>query len=73
MTSEQIRRQIGKNLKEARENKGLTQEKIATILQTKQTIYSRYETARTELDYEKIIKICILLDITPNELFENCY
>ena len=73
MTTEQIKKQVGKNLKEARETKGLTQEKIATILQTKQTIYSRYETARTELDYEKIIKICILLEITPNDLFENCF
>ena len=46
---------VSKNLKQARE--------------TKQNIYSRYETGKLELDYCKIEFLCRLFDITPNDLF----
>ncbi|MDE6302144.1 MAG: helix-turn-helix domain-containing protein [Clostridia bacterium] len=67
--SEEIKNIVSKNLKSAREAMGLTQQQVAEIMQTKQTVYSRYETGRAELDYYKIEKLCRLFDITPNDLF----
>lgn len=64
-----IKETVSKNLKFAREAKGLTQKQVADFMQTKQTVYSRYETGRAELDYYKIEKLCHLFDITPNDLF----
>ena len=60
---------VSKNLKQARESIGLTQQQVADIMQTKQNIYSRYETGNLELDYYKIDFLCRLFDITPNDLF----
>ena len=68
-----IKKEVSKNLKQARKNKEMSQEQVAKLMDTRQTIYSRYETGKLELDYYKIIKICNILEITPNELFENCY
>ena len=31
--------------------------------------YSRFENGVFELNYEQILRLCELLDITPNELF----
>lgn len=68
-----IKKTVANNLKQARLAKGYNQEKVAEMLNTKQTIYSRYETAKLELDYDKIIKICKILEITPNDIFDNCF
>ncbi len=68
-----IKKTVANNLKQARLAKGYNQEKVAEMLNTKQTIYSRYETGKLELDYDKIIKICKILEITPNDIFDNCF
>ncbi len=64
-----ISKKVGENLKAARKAKGLTQSELAARLNKYQPDYSEYETGRIELDYEKIIALCEILDITPNELF----
>jgi len=61
---------VGKNLKQARCSKGITQKQIAEELNKYQSDYSDYETGKIELDYEKIVYLCKRLDITPNDLFE---
>ena len=61
---------IGKNLKDSRKIKGLTQTQVAKILGMSQQQYSRYETGKFELDYDLILKLCKLYEISPNELFE---
>ena len=61
---------IGNNIKEARKIKGLTQSQVAQIFHMTQQQYSRFENGVFELNYEQIIKLCKLLDITPNEIFE---
>lgn len=61
---------IGKNLKEARKYKGLTQREIAEMLFMTQQQYSRFENGIFELNYDQILKICEILEITPNELFD---
>ena len=65
----EISKVVGKNLKEARKAKGLTQKEVASVLHKHQPDYSEYETGKIQLDYEKVIILCKLLDITPNDLF----
>ena len=69
----EISEQVGKNIKEARKIKGLMQKEMASILKMTQQQYSRFETGKYELNYYQIVKICKLLDITPNDMFENCF
>lgn len=56
-------------MKNARKAKGITQKQVADFLKKYQPDYSEYETGKIQLDYEKIVLLCRLLDITPNELF----
>ena len=62
-------KRVGNNLKIARKQKGLTQKKVASIIMMTQQQYSRFENGVFELNYDQIIKLCELYDITPNELF----
>lgn len=61
---------LGKNLKEARKFKQLTQKEVAEILHMTQQQYSRFENGVFELNYDQILKLCELYEITPNELFD---
>ena len=61
---------VGNNLKQSRKLKGLTQTDVAKVFHMTQQQYSRFENGVFQLNYEQIIGICQLLDITPNELFE---
>ena len=60
---------IGNNIKEARKAKGLTQKEVAAILLMTQQQYSRFENGIFELNYDQILKICKILDTTPNDIF----
>ena len=62
-------RQVGENLKSARKAKALTQRQTAEIMLMTQQQYSRFENGVFELNYDQILKLCKLFDITPNELF----
>ncbi|MBQ8658279.1 MAG: helix-turn-helix transcriptional regulator [Clostridia bacterium] len=64
-----IAKQVGENLKTARKAKGLTQAELAKAIHKYQSDYSEYETGKIQLDYEKIVLLCRILEITPNELF----
>ena len=61
---------VGKNLKDARLAKGVTQKEIADEFRFTQQQYSRYESGVVELNYEQIFAFCKRYDITPNELFD---
>jgi len=63
-------KKVGKNLKEERLAKGITQKQIAAELHKYQSDYSEYETGKIQLDYEKIVYLCKRFDITPNDLFD---
>jgi len=65
-----VSKQIGENIKQARKDKGYTQKEIGAILHMTQQQYSRFENGIFELNYEQILKICKLYEITPNELFQ---
>ena len=59
---------IGKKLLELRKKKGLSQEEAADILNvTRQTI-SKWEISESKPDFDKIIPICDLYEITSDEL-----
>lgn len=62
---------IGKNLKEARKQKGYTQKQVAEKMFMTQQQYSRFENGIFELNYEQILFLCDLYDITPNEVFQK--
>ncbi len=66
----EISKIVGKNLKNARTAKGITQKQLAAELNKGQADYSDYETGKIQLDYEKIVFLCKRLDITPNDLFD---
>lgn len=59
---------VGMNLKNARRAKGYTQKELAAMMYMTQQ-YSRFENGVFELNYGQIVRLCELLDVTPNELF----
>lgn len=65
----EIAKVIGENIKAARKAKGLTQSDVAKVFYMTQQQYSRFENGVFELNYQQIVDICKLLDITPNEIF----
>ncbi len=65
----ELAKRVGNNIKEARKLKGLTQKQVADTFHMTQQQYSRFENGVFELNYQQIIDICNLLDISPNEIF----
>ncbi len=63
-----LRNQIGERLKESRKAAGYTQQQIAEIMHMTQQQYSRFENGVFELNYEQIIKLCKLYDISSDYL-----
>ena len=63
-------KKIGNNLKEARKFKGFTQREVAERMKMTQQQYSRFENGVFELNYQQILTLCQLFEITPNELFD---
>ncbi len=60
---------LGQKLFELRKDKKLSQEEVADKLNvTRQTI-SKWETDQSMPDFDKIVPLCELYEITPNELF----
>ena len=65
-----ISKEIGNNIKQARKYKGFTQKQVAQLMEMTQQQYSRFENGVFQLNYEQIIFLCKLYDITPNDIFE---
>jgi len=55
-------------LKEIREFKGFTQQDLADSLGIHKMTVSKYERGKAQPNLDHMIKICISLDTTPNEL-----
>ena len=66
----EIAKIVGNNLKAARRAKGYTQKAVAEKMYMTQQQYSRFENGVFELKYGQILRLCELLDMTPNELFD---
>ncbi|WP_394758950.1 helix-turn-helix domain-containing protein [Flavobacterium sp.] len=63
--------EIGAKVKKARENKGLSQEKMAEMLNISQSKYSRFESNSTFLDWDKIPVLADALDLKITDLISN--
>ena len=63
-----IKVEFGKRLKEARRIAGFTQKEVATKLLMTQQQYSRFENGIFELNYEQIVFLCKLYDVSADFL-----
>jgi|SRR5690554_618007 len=61
---------IGKNIKNIRELKGLSQESMSRELNLSQKTYSNIENSKNNISYERIIKIAEVLEVTANIILE---
>ena len=64
-----LKTEVGKRLKESRKAVQLTQTQVAGLMNMRQQQYSRFERGRFELNYEQIIFLCRLFDISSDYLF----
>ena len=64
-----IKTELGRRLKDARQIAGYTQQQVADVLSMTQQQYSRFENGVFELNYEQIVKLCKLYDISADYLF----
>jgi len=64
-----VKEQIGERLKESRKAAGYTQAQIAEKMNMTQQQYSRFENGVFELNYEQIILLCKIYDISDDFLF----
>ena len=55
-----IKKEIGNRLRIARENAGLTQDDVAKVINSTFQKVSSFETGRTRVDIETLIKLCSL-------------
>lgn len=62
-------------LKDIRLKKGLKQQDLADILEVSIAAISRYESEERKLNQDQIVKLCLGLEVTPDELlgFEEAY
>ncbi len=66
---DRLKKQVGKRLKESRKDKGYTQREVAEYLHMTQQQYSRFENGVFELDYENLVKVSQLFEISLDYLF----
>lgn len=62
---------LGDRLCELRRNKKLTQDEVAEKLNVTRQTVSKWETNLSTPDFDKIVPLCELYDITPNELLKG--
>lgn len=73
MENRSVSQIVGSNLKQARKAKGITQKEVASMLKKYQPDYSKYESGDIQLDYDKMVFLCKLFDITPDDLFDGIF
>ena len=61
---------LSENIKNARKNKGMTQEQLAKHLNKSKNVISNWERGDNKPDAESILQLCHLLKIDPNSLFD---
>lgn len=62
---------LGERLYELRKKKGLSQEEVAEKLNVTRQSVSKWETDESKPDFDKIIPICELFEISSNELLSG--
>ena len=64
-----LKNEVGLRLKEARKIAGYTQKQVAEKMFMTQQQYSRFENGIFELNYEQIVHLCRMYDISADYLF----
>lgn len=59
------------NLKSIRKLSGLTQKQVATKLEVVESCYANWEQGRTEPNIETLRRLCVLFDVTLDELING--
>lgn len=59
---------VGERLLDLRKKKGLSQEEVANILNVSRQTVSKWETGESRPDFDKIVPICELFEISSEEL-----
>lgn len=62
---------FGDNLRQLRLKKGYTQAELATLLNIDRTTLTKYETGLTEPDFERLTKICGVLNVDYNTILQK--
>ena len=63
-----LKEELGKKLKERREQLGLTQRQVAESLGVAQPLYQRFEKGIFECNYTQLATLCKLFDISADYL-----
>lgn len=61
---------VGENLKRARKKKKLSQQKVAAFLFCTPQAISRYENNRVEPSLEILKKLCVLFEVSADDILE---
>lgn len=64
--------EIGKELKQARINKKLTQLEVAARLGVERSTISNYEAGTRSIEIETFCKLCELFNVEPQEIYDKC-
>ena len=59
---------VAQRIRELREDKDLTQTDIAKILNTSQTVYSRYERNLRDLPIDLLYELCLFYNVSADYL-----
>ncbi|MCM3747119.1 helix-turn-helix domain-containing protein [Paenibacillus pasadenensis] len=62
---------IGKRIRKAREDKGLTQEALAERLDVSNAYISKIERGRTPINLDRLSELCVVLEETPEYLLSG--
>lgn len=57
-------------LKELREDRDLTQQQIADILNCKQNTYQQYESGKRQIPTQVLIKLCLYYNVSADYILE---
>lgn len=60
---------VAQRIRDLREDKDISQAEIAKILNTSQTVYSRYERNVRTIPAEMIYELCIYYNVTADYIF----
>ena len=64
-------RMFGANVKKFRNIKKMTQEQLAECISTSAVQIGRIECGKNACTIQMLLKLCMALEVTPNELFAN--
>ncbi len=63
-----INTEVGRRLKESRMSSGLTQREVSERLGIVLQQYQTYESGRYQMDYDKIVRVCKILNVSADYL-----